>query len=217
MNDYILHGYIENIKRAVESGEMKTSKTISIEMIDFEKFKFKLNNEDGIVSIDELINIGNFIEKIISTNAHSIRSLIHLDKNSPRYWGDIEKGVHEDEDENGKVKKKTYYRVSVNLEDFMEDYSNSSNGTDGFHIPDNYHLAEVVMKEFKKAGYSLDGIEDNHCRELADWEIKTKKTAEKLVKFIQKKYVDKKVKEIKNFGNVKKIDFSSDKMEIIYR
>jgi len=213
MKNNILAGHIQAIKKAVEEGDFKITKPISIEMLNLETFKFKLNNENGIVNVAELVHINEFIKDILTNCALSTSNIIILDKNSPKYWGNIEKEIYEDIDKDGKVKKRTYYSVSVDLEDFMVEFSEKKEAYPGYYIPDNYSLADKVIVDFKNAGNDIKGIENNHYRECANWEIKTKKQAQKLVDFIQKTYVENKIKEIKEFGKIKNIIYMENKFE----
>lgn len=213
MENNILAGHIQAIKKATEEGEFKITKPISIEMLNLENFKFKLNNENGIVNVAELVIINEFIEDILTNCAFATSNIIILDKNSPKYWGNIEKEIYEDTDKDGKVKKRTYYSVSVDLEIFMKEFSDKKEVYPGYYIPDNYSLADKVLNDFKNSGNNIKGIEKNHYRECANWEIKTKKQAQKLVDFIQKTYVEKKIKEIKKFGKIKNIIYMENKFE----
>lgn len=207
MSNYLVEGFIDNIKKAVENGEMKTTKTISINMINFEDFEFKINTEDGLVSMHELIKIKEFIDQILLGCSNSIRKIIELEPNSPRYWGVLEK---EKDEGNGN----SFYRVSIDLHSCIDGFDKEIHP--GSYIPNNYSLAEFVINEFKEAGNDTSGIEDNHYRECANWIVKNKKQANKLIKFIQNKYANKKLDEIKKFGNFKEVVFYENKLDFIY-
>ncbi len=209
MEDYILHGHIANIKRAVEEGHMERTKAISIEMLNLEKFKFKLKNKSGIVSIAELIDIKEFIDGVIRNNAHIVYNIIHYDKQSPKYWGKLELKEYDDE-------RKPFYNVSINLENFMQNESTAEKVSDFTIIPDNYSLAEKVLKAFQETGGDTKGIDNNHYRECANWETTSKKKAKALVKFIEDKYVTPRVKEWKGYAGIKKTIWLEDKVDFIF-
>lgn len=208
--DEILHGYIENIKRNVQDGVMDRTSTIGIEMLNLEKFKFKLKNKSGIVSIAELIDIQEFLKNIIRTNSHVVYNIIHYDKKSPHYWGKLELQTYDDE-------RRPFYDVSIDLEKFMHEESTGTEPAPGFWLPDNETLADKVLKAFEDAGNSVKGIECNHYRECANWETHSKTQARKLVKFIEDNYVAPKVKEWKEYAGIKKTIFFDDKIDFVYK
>lgn len=210
MSDYILHGYVDNVKRAVQEGHIEETKTLGIEMMNLENFKFKLNNKHGIVSIAELIKVRDFISELIKTNSHIVYDIIHHDKKSPNYWGKIELQTY-DED------RERFYDVSLDLEKFMQEKSTAREPVPGYFVPDNYSLAEIVLNAFEDAGNSIKGIECNHYRDCAKWETNSKAQAKKLVKFIEDNYVTPKVKEWKEFVGIKKCIWLEDKVDFVYK
>lgn len=209
MEDYILRGHIANIKRAVEEGHMERTKTIGIEMLNLENFKFKLKNKSGIVSVAELIDIKEFIDEVIRSNSHVVYNIIHYDKASPKYWGKLELNNYDEE-------KKPFYCVSLDLETFMHEESTGKEVVPGYFLPDNYSLADKVLKAFQEAGGDINGIENNHYRECANWETTSKKKARALVKFIEDKYVSPKIKEWKGYANIKKAIWLEDEVDFIF-
>ena len=210
MEDYILYGYVDNVKRGVEEGHIERTKTVGIEMLNIENFKFKLKNKNGIVSVAELIDIQEFINNIIRNNSHVVHNIIRYDKQSPKYWGKLELNQYDEE-------RKPFYDVSLDLEQFMDEESTSKEIYPGYSIPDNYSLAEKVLKAFEDAGNSTKGIECNHYRECANWEIQSKAQAKKLVKFIEDNYVTPRVKEWKDYAGIKKAIWLEDKVDFVYK
>lgn len=200
--------HIRAINQMVENGEMIPSKEIGIVMINLEEFQFSIK-ESGIVNIAELIKIKEFIDNSIAWIASSCRLLINSHKDSPFYWGKIE--TNED-DESGEKE----YSVSIDLEPFMQKDSKSKTAFEGYIIPDNYHLAKLIIKSFKKAGNKTKGLEEGSYRDLAKWYTKDKVQAEKLVKFIEKKYVSPYVKEVMDFYNIREIKFLEKRMDFVF-
>jgi len=208
--DEILYGYIENVKRGTEEGFIERTKTVGIEMLNIENFKFKLKNKNGIVSIAELIDIQDFIKNIIRNNSLVIYNIIHYDKQSPKYWGNLELQTYDEE-------RRPFYSVCLDLEKFMHDESTSTEPVPGYFLPDNYSLADKVLKAFEDSGNSIKGIECNHYRECANWETNSKTQARKLVKFIEDNYVAPKVKEWKEYAGIKKAIWLEDKVDFTYK
>jgi len=209
MEDYILHGHIANVKKAVEEGHMERTKTVGIEMLNLENFKFKLKNNDGIVSIAELIDIKEFIDEVIRNNSHLVYNVIHYDKQSPKYWGKLELKNYDEE-------RKPFYCVSLDLESFMSEESAGKELYPGYFLPDNYTLADKLLKAFEDAGNSTNGIQNNHYRECANWETSSKSQAQKLVRFIENNYVTPKVKEWKKYAGIKKAVWLEDKVDFVF-
>lgn len=209
MEDYILHGYIANVKKAVEEGHMERIKAIGIEMLNLENFKFKLKNKSGIVSIAELIDIKDFIDELIRNNSHVVYNIIHYDKQSPEYWGKLELQTYSEE-------VKPFYSVSIDLEKFMHEESEGKELYPGYFLSDNYTLAEKLLKAFEGAGNSIKGIEDNHYRECANWETRSKSQAQKLIKFIENNYVTPAVKGWKEYAGIKKTIWLEDKVDFVF-
>lgn len=210
MEDYILHGYVDNVKRGVEEGFIERTKTIGIEMLNVENFKFKLKNKNGIVSIAELIDIQEYINKIVHNNSHVVYNIIHYDKQSPKYWGKLELNRYDEE-------RRPFYDISLDLEKFMDEESTGKEPFPGYFLPDNYTLADKVLKAFEDAGNSIKGIENNHYRECANWETSSKAQARKLVKFIEDNYVTPKVKEWKEYAGIKRAIWLEDKVDFVYK
>jgi hypothetical protein len=210
MEDYILHGHIANVKRAVEEGGMERTNTVGIEMLNLEEFKFKLKNKNGIVSMAELIDIKEFIDNLTRDISHTIYNIIHYDKKSPKYWGIL--NLCDDFED-----RKPFYDISIDLETFMHEESEGKELVPGYFLPDNYVLAKKVLKAFEESGGDTKGIECNHYRECANWEVESKSKAKKLIKFIEDTYVSPKVKEWKEYANIKKTIWLENKVEFIYK
>ncbi|MEK6828875.1 MAG: hypothetical protein AABY15_02030 [Nanoarchaeota archaeon] len=207
MEDYITEAHVAAIKKEVEEGRMPLTKTIGIEMLNMESFKIKLKDKKGIASIGEMVEIRNFIDGAIKSISHITHTILHSDKKSPLYWGKVD-----ERDDDGRK----YYQVSINLETFMEESSEAKEVAPGYVIPDNYALAEKVLNAFEKSGNDVKGIEDVSFRECATWEIKSKKQAKKLVKFIDETYVIPKLKELMEVGNIKKVIYTEKQFEFVF-
>lgn len=208
--DEILYGYVENIKRNVRDGIMKKSDTVGIKMLNAENFKFNLKNKSGVVSIAELIDIQEFLKNIIRNNSLVVYNMIQYDKQSPGYWGKLELQRYDEE-------RRPFYSVCLDLEKFMHEESTGTEPFPGYFLPDNYSLAEKVLKEFEDAGNSTKGIDCNHYRDCANWETSSKAQANKFVKFIENKYVTPKVKEWKKYAGIKRIIWLEDKVDFVYK
>jgi hypothetical protein len=207
MNDYVTEGHIAAIKREVEEGRLEKTSTVGIEMLNIENFKFKLKNKKGIVSIAEMIGIREFIDGIIRNSSHITRNIIRYDKKSPHYWGKLEKCDEYDD-----------YAVSINLEDFMHEDSEGKELATDYFLPDNYALADKVLKAYEEAGGDIKNINsDEHYRECTNWKFKSKAKAKKLVAFIDKTYVIPKLKEWKEFSRIKKINWLEERLEFVFK
>lgn len=198
--------HIRAINHMINSGEMIPTKKLRIEILNLEEFKFS-TKEDGVVNIAELIKVKQFIDESINGIAWACKSFIDYHKDSPKYWGEI----------GDKIEEFDAYDVSINLEPFMKKDSKSKEVVPGFVLPDNYALAEKLLKKFKKAGNSTKGIEDVSFRECASWHIKSKKTAQKLIKFIDDEYVQPYVKERMKFYKIEKINFLEKRMDFVFK
>jgi len=196
MEDYILSGFIANVQRAVEEGCLEKTNTIGIEMLNLENFKFKLKNKSGIVSISELIELRELIDGVIKKNSYVVHNIIRYDEESPNYWG---KNLMNDFDD------RIIYNVSIDLEGFVDEESHE------------HAIAEKLLKEFEEAGNSIDGINDNHYPESANWEVNDKVQAINLVKYIQDNYVTPKLKEWKEYAGIEKVIWLEDKVDFVFK
>lgn len=197
--------HIYAINQMVEKGEMIPTKSIGIKLLNLEEFQFYIKGNDGVVNMAEFIKIKKFIDSSISSISWACRTFMTHHKDSPYYWGKIEKDS-----------ERNMYNVSIDLEAFMEESSKAKEIYPGYSIPDNYHLAKEVMKKFKKAGNSVKEFEDDSFRDCANWYVKDKKSAKKLVDFIEETYVSPYIKELMEFYNVKEIKFLTDRMDFFF-
>lgn len=197
--------HIYAINQMVENGEMIPTKSIGIKMLNLEEFQFFIKDNDGVVNMAELVNIKEFIDNSISGISWACRTFMTHHKDSPYYWGKIEKNS-----------ERNMYNVSIDLEAFMQESSKAKEIHHGFTIPDNYHLVKEVMKKFKKAGNSVKEFEDKSFRDCANWYVKDKKNAKKLVDFIEETYVSPYIKELMDLYNVKEIKFLKNRMDFVF-
>lgn len=202
----LINTHASVIKQMVEEGLMKETKGINIEVLNLQEFKFKING-DGIVNMAEFIKVKDFIDNSIASISNVCRLLTLYHKDSPHYWGELK----------DKSEEFNAYEVSIDLENFMEEDSESKEIVPGFSITDNYVLAEKVIKKFEESGNDTKGIEDFSCREKASWYVKDKKTANKLVSFIEKNYVSPKLKELEDFYNIEDVIFLEDRMDFKFK
>jgi len=206
MFDELLTGHIQAIKKSVDRGIMEKTDSIGIDVKNLEEFKFKLKNKDGVVNMAELIDMREWIDSAIKSSSWACRSFLFYHKDSPKYWGELgEKDPEYNE-----------YTVQINLEPFMSEESESKD-LGGFIIPDNYVLGDKVIERFEEAGNSIKGIGGEHFRECTNWKIKNKATAKKLIKFIDKNYVQPYIKELMDVHNIKRVIFLEDRMDFEYK
>lgn len=198
--------HIRAINHMIDNGEMIPTKKLRIEMLNLEEFKFS-TKDDGVVNIAELVKVKEFIDESINGIAWACKSFIDYHKDSPKYWGELGE----------KNQESNAYGVAIDLEIFMEDESESKEIVPGYTIPDNYTLAKKLLNKFEKAGNSIKGIEDVSFRECAYWDVKSKKTAQKLIKFIDDKYVQPYIKERMKFYKIEKINFLEKRMDFVFK
>lgn len=206
--DYITQAHVAAVKKAIEEGELPLTDTVGIEMLNMENFKFKLKNRNGLVSIGEMIELKKFVDSALSSISHMTHTILYHDKKSPHYWGKIEEREYEGE--------KKHYVVSLNLEKFMHDDSQAKEVFPGCVIPDNYTLAKNAIKVFEDAGNDIKDIEEDSFRDLAVWHIKSKKQAQKLVKFIDDTYVIPEINRLMEIGNIKKVNYKENQFEFVF-
>lgn len=206
MNDYIFHDFLENLRKK----EAKP-RNFSITPKNLEQFQIASKGE-GIIELEDIAALYDWAKNILRYSAHTINFIVQYHPDSPRYW---KKNVNKP-NEYDRLK---YYAVSIDLEDFIESKSSEESTKKhggNYTIPDNYELARKVFAEFKKhKTYTKQFvIEENHYRELANWETKTKEAANALANFIDEKYVQPKLQEVLKSNNIKKCIFDLEKNQI---
>lgn len=207
MYDDLTYEHCSAIKRTVENGLMTPTKSVGIEIKNLEEFKFKLKSRGGVVNIAELVEIKEFIDQAIAGSGQACRNLMFYHKDSPYYWGRIKKDYDD-----------IAYVVEIDLEGFMEEESKGKEIVPGYFIPDNYSLAKTVIERYEKDGNDISKINcDHHFRECANWHVSDKKTAQKLVDYIDNKYVQPYVKELMKFYKIKKVNFLKDRMDFEFK
>ena len=191
------------VKREIEDGRMIPTKSIeSIEQINLDMFDIKFNG--GITNIAELVKLKDFIDSTLSGISDTMDLFIRFHKDSPvKNWDELEKS-------------EGVYTISLSLDRFVERDSEPDEESP-FYMPDNYELAEKVLKAFEEAGNSIKGIEDISFREEAMWNIKSKATAKKFSKFIYDTYVKPLVEERMNTYNIKKVNFGEEQITFDYK
>ena len=188
------------VKREIEDGRMIPTKSVeSIEQINLDMFDIKFNG--GITNVAEIVKIRDFINEALAGISDTMDLFIRFHKDSPiKTWDKLEK-------EGG------VYTIRLNLDRFIENRDDESS----LYIPDNYELAEKVLKDFKESGNKTSGIIDISFRDIAMWEIKSKSTAKKFSKFIHETYIQPLINErMKNF-NIKKINFGEEQITFDYK
>lgn len=188
------------VKREIEDGRMIPTKSVeSIEQINLDMFDIKFNG--GITNVAEIVKIRDFINEALAGISDTMDLFIRFHKDSPiKNWDEFEK-------EDG------VYTIRLNLDRFIENRDDESS----LYIPDNYELAEKVLKDFKESGNKTSGIIDNSFRDIAVWEIKSKSTAKKFSKFIYDTYVKPLIEERMNNFNIKKINFGEEQITFDYK
>lgn len=197
--------HISAINRMIEEGEMTPTKNVQIELLNLEELKITTKN-GGVINVADLIGIKEFIDNTLDSMSWACRALINYHKNSPLYWGRL-----------GKENERKMYNVSIDLEPFMKNDSKSKELYPGYTIPDNYHLSSELLKKFKEAGNSIEGIEEDAYRECANWYIKDKKTTKNLVDFIDKNYVIPYLKNLIEIYNIKEVKFLEKKVDFVFK
>lgn len=202
----IAEQHVWAVKKEVEEGRVTPTDSIGMEVVNLDTFM--LDHKGGETNIAELVKLREHIDNVIGGIAGSIRIFIDYHKKSPKYWGKLEK-CPEYKD----------YAVCIDLENFMQDESEGREIVPGeYFIPDNYALADKVLKAYKKAGGNVDVINsDEHYRECANWKFKNKREAQKLVNFIDKTYVMPDIKERMDVFNIKKIIFGETQIDFEYK
>lgn len=201
-----LDGHIMAVKKEVEEG--RTTPTDSIGMQTLNLDEFLINHKGGKTNIAELVELKEHIDNVISSISSTIQMFIKYHKDSPRYWGTLEK------DEEYKE-----YAVSINLENFMHEESEGKEVIPGeCFISNNYVLADKVVEAYRESGGDIKGINsDEHFRDQANWKFKSKAKAKKFVKFIDKTYVKPSVEERIEDFNIKKINFGETQITFEYK
>lgn len=201
----LVNGHVMAVKKEIEEGRMTPTDSIGMEIIDLDNFM--LNHKGGKTNIAELVNLKEHIDDVIAGISKTIEMFVRYHKDSPRYWGRLEKCPEYNE-----------YAVSINLHNFMEGTESGPDIMGGeYFIPDNYELADMLLEEYKKSGGDVKGVNsDEHFRENANWKFKNKTKAQKLVNFIQKKYINPDFEKRMKLFNIKKVNFFDDKVEFEY-
>jgi hypothetical protein len=197
--------HVAAVKREIEEGRMIPTESIGMKTVNLDTFELK--HKGGITNIAELIELKECIDDTLSNISNSVRMFIDYDKESPAYWGNI-----------NKCEEYKTYNVSIDLENFMHEESEGEELFPGdFFLPDNYSLAKKVEDAFKKSGGSMKGECGEHFRECASWDFKSKAKAKKLVKFIDNTYVQPAIKERKELFNIKKVIFGETQIDFEYK
>jgi len=201
----IAEQHVRAVKREIEEGRATPTNSIGMETVNLDTFL--LNHKGGETNIAELVELKEHIDNVIGGIAGTIRIFIDYHKESPRYWGKLEK-----------CEEYKTYNVSIDLENFMHEESEGKELIPGeYFLPDNYALAEKVEKAFKKAGGDMKGECGESFRECASWDFKSKSKAQKLVNFIDKTYVKPDIKERMKAFNIKKIIFGDTQIDFEYK
>lgn len=191
------------VRREIENGRMIPTNSIeNIEQINLDMFDIKFNG--GITNVAEIVKIRDFIDRALAEISDTMDLFIRFHKDSPiKNWDELEKsdGV---------------YTIGLSLDRFIETTYDKDEKL-SLYIPDNYKLAEKVLKDFKESGNKISGIVDISFRDSAMWEIKSKSTAKKFSKFIYETYIQPLIEErIKTF-NIKKINFGEEQITFDYK
>lgn len=201
----IAEQHVQAVKKEIEEGKIIPTKSIGMEIVNLDTFLLK--HKGGKTNIAELVELKEHIDNVLGGIAGTIKMFIDYHKKSPKYWGKLEK------DEEYKE-----YNVCIDLENFISEKSGGKELIPGeYFIPNNYALADKVLKTYEKAGGDINGINsDEHFREYANWKFKNKSKAKKFVKFIDKTYVIPTIKERMDFFNIKKIHFGEKEITFDY-
>jgi len=195
--------HIQAVKKEVEEGRMIPTESISIKRLNLDNFQ--LTHKGGVTNVAELIQLKEQIDETLSGISEAIRILIDYHRDSPvRRWDNLEKS------EDG-------YCVGLNLELFMPEESEAKELYPGCFMADNFVLAEKVIKKFEEQGGNTTGFEDISYRDTAMWSITSKSRANKLIRFINKEYINPVVNEILKTYNIKKVIFTETGVDFEYK
>ena len=195
--------HVEAVKKEVEEGRMTPTESVSMEIINLDNFK--LTHNGGTTNIAELVQLKEKIDKVLGNLSGAVRFLIDFHKDSPmKRWDELEKveGV---------------YTVGLDLERLMQDESEGSEVYPGYFMPDNYALAEKLIKKFEDDGGNTKGFEDISFRDTAMWNITSKSRAKKFVGFINKNYITPVIDGIMECYNIEKVIFTDEGIDFEYK
>lgn len=195
---------LEEYKYYLRGKDVKTDdKLLSIESIDFHNIQMTIH-KNGIIPLTKVVGIIDYLEDVLRYRMQVIEFIKRYHPDSEQYWKKIDK-------------YESRYSIGLNLETFIDSSNKDKHSELGFYIPDNYELADRVIKEFVESGGDVSEISDNSYREYAQWECKKKTPLKKLGEFIDEKYVKPKMQKLLDDFNAESIQVENGKFEFIYK
>jgi hypothetical protein len=198
-----------------------TKKGLTIVQKNFGNFQVALRSE-GIMELAALAKLNQWTYEVLTEHASIIEYIAKYHPESPRYWlKNIDKSQKTIRTIKGKDIDVEVYSVGLDLEQFMESKKAKSqrNRTKqlGFYIPDNYELAQTVLKEYGKKN-DIKNIDDNSYREFANWESTNLSSIKSLATFLENNYTLTKLRKIMKAKGIVKCVFTKDnKLDFIYK
>lgn len=202
MND--LHLFIQNIKD--NKDEQNPKKGISIAPINFDNFQASIK-DDGVLDLNAIVGLYEWSKGVLETRKYLVEKFISYHPDSP------ENSLGVTPYEPGKKK----FEFGLDLEDFMESSKakKDRNNELPFCIPDNYELADKVIKEYEESGGNIKGIEENSFRECAMWVCKDRDKLQKFADYVIAKYVTPQLNTWLEELNVERVYFEGNKIDFV--
>ena len=138
MDEHDFRNFIESLKKEPRKGK----KQVTLKLVNFAQYHIDMTDE-GNISIANMAHLYGWIKETLTYKCQVLHFLSSYHKDSPSFWNRADK-IKKDEE--------GFYDTGIDLERFMES-SKSLEQKDmaeetGYFIPDNYELAETVLKEF---------------------------------------------------------------------
>ena len=139
--------YIDHILNKIEEGMDYKKGGITAECLNLEDIKFDIKG-DGVLDLAGTVRLYNFLKEHIQHTVQSIEYFKKYSPGSPQYWKEVDKVDHYDDTQEDR------YQLYIDLEEFTKSENSKSDKYKdfGFYIPDNYELAEKVLKEYESLG-----------------------------------------------------------------
>ena len=205
--------YIDHILNKIENGMEYKKGGLTAERLNLEDLKFSLNG-DGVLDLGGAARLYDFLNGHIQYSMQVIEYFKKYSPDSPTYWKEIDK-VDPYDDEESQTER---YQLYINLEEFIKSESSKSDKYKDldFYLPDNYELADRIIKEYEALGNDVSKIGDNSYREVACFESSDKSVLEKLAEYIDETYVRPKTASLMESMKIESVYFTETQMGFNY-
>lgn len=206
--------YIYHILDKIENGMEYKKGGLTAERLTLEDLKVSLNG-DGVLDLAGTVRLYDFLKGHIQYSIQVIEYFKKYSPDSPKYWKEVDKvDPYDDDDE----QQGDRYQLYINLEEFIKSESSKSDKYKDldFYIPDNYELANRIIKEYEALGNDVSKIGDNSYREVACFESSDKSVLEKLAEYIDEIYVRPKTASLMESMKIESVYFTETQMDFNY-